>query len=109
MSSQPNVLQTRSRTRALQENATSIRENNDEELNKSYEGPHIPTEIDKEGGELNGEKYMVQCQDLSNGRYHFSCANVKATTVRMTGFVCVVCLPSGVTGSTEPTPRVISE
>nr|XP_029722530.1 apical junction molecule-like [Aedes albopictus] len=53
------------------------------------------------------ERYMVQCQDCRQW-YHFSCANVNAITVRKTGFTCVLCLTNGVTGSTEPTPSVIS-
>lgn len=116
MSSQPNVRQTRSQTRAQQANANPNVGGDDRVSSHSSRNSFIPSMMDNDGGELrdcggcnrpnNSEQYMVQCQKCSIW-FHFSCANVSTTTVRTISFVCGKCMPGG-DSVPQPTPSVIS-
>nr|XP_019561677.2 coiled-coil domain-containing protein 158-like [Aedes albopictus] len=119
MDLQSNVRQTRSRTRAIQqENADPTPPGDEDGMSQqSSEDLFVPSMIDSDGGELRGcvgcdrpnnsEKYMVQCQKCSLW-YHFSCANVSTTTVRTTKFVCTKCVPGGDSLVPEQTPSIMS-
>nr|XP_029709498.1 PH domain-containing protein DDB_G0287875-like [Aedes albopictus] len=97
------IRQTRSKTRAAKESANPNLQVETDSLEKNHSSNSFePSIIDVDGSdkiECGGcdkpnsyELYMVQCRGCARW-YHFSCANVKQSTVRKEAFVCKLCVP----------------
>ncbi|XP_062701854.1 uncharacterized protein LOC134285309 [Aedes albopictus] len=97
------IRQTRSKTRAAKESANPNLQVEMESLEENHSSNSFePSIIDVYGGDKfecggcdkpnNFELYMVQCRGCARW-YHFSCANVKQSTVRREAFACKLCIP----------------
>lgn len=96
------IRQTRSKTRAAKESVNpNLQVETDSLEEKHSSNSFEPSIIDVEGGDKiecggcnkpnNAELFMVQCRCCSRW-YHFSCANVKQSTVRKEAFACKLCV-----------------